>query len=216
MCYFSINSYYDFHNLFDLSPYVYSISYCHFNVPSPSLGTEAPICQSNLLPREFFCLMGSQMWMLWRNCWGLSGPWTIDSWCSSMWALMLLLEVTVGVSIVTEGLWRLEVMEVQMVFSSVAPIKGKGWGMIAGSCRSTTPVLTTGVYYWLWDLLCGSRSARERWDEPDKVGWNHLFHQTGQSSEQSLKLWTAGEGYNESKSNAEGAGRGWRKKSAIW
>lgn len=136
------------------------------------------------------------MWMLWRDCWGLY--WTIDSCCSSTRAPMLLLEVTLGVSMVTEDLWGLKGVEAQMVFSSVPPVKGKGWGMIAGSCRST-PVLTTGVCYWLWDLLCGS----SRWDPLDKGGWEYLFQQTGQSSEESLKLWTAGEGYNEWKSNAQ-------------
>lgn len=82
----------------------------------------------------------------------------------------------------------------------IPPMKGKSWGMIAGSCTST-PVLTTGVCCWLWDLLCGSRSARKRWDPPDKVGWEHLFQQTEQSVEECLKLWATRKGYNEPKSN---------------
>lgn len=168
----------------------------------PSLGTAAPICWFDLLAGEFCCLVGSQMQLWWRHFRGLSGLHTTESCSASMGAPMLPLEETLCVSTLTEGLWELKGMEPQMLFSSVLPFKGKGWGMIVGSCRST-PVLKTRVYCWPWDLLCGSRSARERRDPLGKARWEHLFQQTGQSSEKSLKLWTPVEGYNESKLNVK-------------
>lgn len=107
-----------------LSSVLMSIVY-HIIIPmflaSPSLGTEAPTCQADLLPREFCCWV-SDVVVVERL---LRLVWPSDSWCSSTWAPVLLTEETFGVSTATEGFWGLKGIEDQMVFSSFPQWRGK-------------------------------------------------------------------------------------------
>ena len=201
MSYFSITCYYNFHNLFVLSPYVYSISHRHFNVPSISLaGDWGPYLLIWLAAEGIMLLAGVSDVDVVETL--LRLVWPLDYWllllihqcyCQrKLFVYQQQLKVSGGLRA-----WKL-----RWCFPQSPQRRGKTGEWLQDPAGQHL-YLTTGVCCWLWDLLCGSRSARERWDPHNKAGWEHLFQQTEQNGEESLKLWTSGEGYNETKSNEE-------------